>query len=175
MVLAPLRCHLARLRRWIPRATLILVRGGNFSLLFLVTLYLTEDEPFEPSPPDNPPARSRTHGSGSLGQSGNTRPRRSASLSDALSELDPNVLFIASNTLDAANEDDPYLYHQNQNSNYQSQSNPRATTSLGFSTADGPANNDGPRRVMMDERERQHADVMSVHKSRCAAFVFFSR
>ncbi|KAJ7670257.1 hypothetical protein B0H17DRAFT_204752 [Mycena rosella] len=98
---------------------------------------------YEASPPDNPAAsRSRgPHGSVSLGQSGNTRPRRSASLSDAL-----------------ATEDDQHLQHQSQSSNYQSNSRP--TTSLGFSTADGaPTNNDGPRRVMMDER-----DAMSVHK-----------
>ncbi|KAF7324286.1 TTK protein kinase [Mycena sanguinolenta] len=77
---------------------------------------------YEP-PLDNPP-RSRTPGS--LNQSGNSRPRRSASLSDAL-----------------ANEDD-YAYYQSSNL----QSNSRPTTSLGFST-DGTTN-DGPRRVIVD-------------------------
>ncbi|KAJ7250911.1 hypothetical protein B0H12DRAFT_659881 [Mycena haematopus] len=92
-------------------------------------------------PPDNPP-QSRTPGSaGPLGQSG-SRPRRSASLSDAL-----------------ANEDD-YAYYQS--SNFHAQSSSRPTTSLGFST-DGPSN-DGPRRVMMDERDRNNVDALVIQK-----------
>ncbi|KAJ7645401.1 other/TTK protein kinase [Mycena polygramma] len=97
-----------------------------------------DEASYEPSPDNPSAARSR---SGSLSQSASSRPRRSASLSDAL-----------------INEEDHGYY---QSSYQQSQSNSRPTTSLGFSTADST---DGPRRVMMDERERSHGDPMAVHK-----------
>ncbi|KAJ7288376.1 other/TTK protein kinase [Mycena rebaudengoi] len=93
-----------------------------------------------------PLTRSRTHGSGSLGHSGNTRPRRSASLSDAF-----------------AHEPEPPVQYQSQNANNQSQSQSRPGTSLGFSTEGAPVNGDGPRRVMLDERER-HGDAMKRHR-----------
>ncbi|KAF7342433.1 Fatty acid synthase [Mycena venus] len=78
-------------------------------------LHLYDESPINYEPPHDNPPRSRTPssaGSGSLGQSGNSRLRRSASLNDAL-----------------ANEDE-YAYYQSSNS--QSQSNSRPTTSRLF-------------------------------------------
>ncbi|KAJ7644097.1 hypothetical protein FB45DRAFT_287838 [Roridomyces roridus] len=80
-------------------------------------------------PPNYEDIAGRPRGDGSLSQSGSTRPRRSASLTHA-----------------PANEDDGHMYYQSN----PSQPSSRPTTSLGFSTP-----NDGPRRVMMDERDKQ--------------------
>ncbi|KAF7291555.1 TTK protein kinase [Mycena chlorophos] len=91
-----------------------------------------EDEPAAAYevPPETPGlSRSRSHGSASLSSSTSSRPRRSASLSDAL-----------------ANEDEQHHY---QTAGIQSTSRP--TTSLGFSSNESAS--DGPRRVLLDDRD----------------------
>jgi hypothetical protein len=150
------------------------VRCERLLLVLSSNTLSADDEPLVDSEasPDNPPAyRSRSYNSPSLSQSGNTRPRRSASLSDALSAFDRFCVVYVLNMIDAANEDEQHAYAQSQGSNYQSQSRP--TTSLGFSTTEAPPTNDGPRRVVGDER-----DGMAVHKSEsCVSYYlrFFAK
>ncbi|KAF8895396.1 hypothetical protein BD779DRAFT_724588 [Infundibulicybe gibba] len=112
-----------------------------------------ETDTADDEPPDQPPAahgigttaRQRTYAlaSNSLGQSSNSRPRRSASLSDALHQGEPD------HTPSLA------TYQQLQ------QSNSRPGTSLGLN-ADANA---GARRVVPEERERQEMELRVEYKS----------